>query len=119
MDHLLFIETGVGIDVHGQNITKAAVRAVIEAIHKNSMPGLTEILPGGDLNAMKVTIRLAVPCGKDTLDYERVKAEIPYGTVDIAVTDGGMATPSGIVLKDKEDKNDLMYIVNASVEVGY
>lgn len=119
MDHLMFIETGVGIDVHGQSVTKAAVRAVIEAVHRNSMPGLTELLPEGDLNNMKVTIRLAVPRDKDTLDLERIKKEIPYGTVTVTVMDGGMAAPSGIVLKDKEDKNDLMYIVNASVEVGY
>lgn len=119
MEHLLFIETGVGVDVHGQDITTAAVRAVFDAIHKNSMPGLTEILPGNDLNAMSVTIRLAVPAHKDQLDIERVKAEIPYGTVTVQVMDGGMATPSGIVLKEQNDKNDLMYIVNASIEVGY
>ena len=29
----MFIETGMGIDVHGQNVTKAAVRAVKNAIH--------------------------------------------------------------------------------------
>lgn len=119
MEHLLFIETGVGIDVHGQDVTQAAVRAVIDAIHKNSMPGLTAILPEGDLDNMKVNIRLAVPRDMNSLDIGRVKAEIPYGTVTVDVSPGGMATPSGIVLKDKKDKNDLMYIVNASVEVGY
>ncbi|EKN62728.1 hypothetical protein BABA_24951 [Neobacillus bataviensis LMG 21833] len=35
MDKLMFIETGIGIDVHGQNITKAAVRAEKIAIHYN------------------------------------------------------------------------------------
>lgn len=119
MEHLLFIETGVGVDVHGQDVTTAAVRAVIDAIHKNSMPGITEFLPDHDLNNMKVNIRLAVPLDKDFLDTGKVKAEIPYGTVTVDVVDGGMAAPSGIVLKEKNDKNDLMYIVNASVEVGY
>ncbi|RYL94319.1 hypothetical protein EWI07_05700 [Sporolactobacillus sp. THM7-4] len=119
MEHLLFIETGVGVDVHGQDVTTAAVRAVFNAIHKNSMPGITEFLPGHDLNNMKVNIRLAVPLEKETLDKEQVKAEIPYGTVTVEVMDGGMATPSGIVLKEQNDKNNLMYIVNASVEVGY
>ncbi|WP_100486180.1 Lin0512 family protein [Sporolactobacillus pectinivorans] len=119
MDHLLFIETGVGVDVHGQDVTTAAVRAVIDAIHKNSMPGITDILPDHDLNNMKVNIRLAVPLDKAALDLDRVKAEIPYGTVTVDVMDGGMAAPSGIFLRDKNDKNDLMYIVNVSVEVGY
>jgi len=34
------------------------------------------------------------------------------------VTDGGMATTSGIVIPEKGDKNDLMYVVIAAVEVG-
>ncbi|WKB36173.1 Lin0512 family protein [Terrilactibacillus sp. S3-3] len=119
MEKLLFIQTGFGVDVHGQNVTKAAVRAVINAIHTNSMPGITALLPNHDLNAMKVNIKLAVPLDKEQIDVEKVKAEIPYGTVSVEVMDGGMATRSGIFLEDKEDKNDLMYIVNASVEVGY
>lgn len=119
MDQLLFIETGFGIDVHGQDVTTAAVRAVRDAIHRNSMPGITQFLPENDLNNMKVTIRLAVPTDKESLDFDKVKAEIPYGTVHIEVMDGGMAAPSGIFLKEQNDKNDLMYIVNASVEVGY
>ncbi|MCO7176341.1 Lin0512 family protein [Sporolactobacillus kofuensis] len=119
MDQLLFIETGFGIDVHGQDVTTAAVRAVMDAIHRNSMPGIAGLLPENDLNNMKVTIRLAVPMDKELLDFDKIRAEIPYGTVVIKVMDGGMVTPSGIVLKEKNDKNDLMYIVNASVEVGY
>lgn len=119
MDQLLFIETGFGVDVHGQDATTAAVRAVRDAIHRNSMPGIARLLPENDLNNMKVTIRLAVPIDKESLDFDKIKAEIPYGTVTIKVMDGGMAAPSGIILKEKNDKNDLMYIVNASVEVGY
>ncbi len=119
MEKLLFIEIGMGCDLHGQDVTKAAVRAVQNAIHHNSMPGLLEILPGGTLDAMKVRVRLAVPCDKDLLDIEQVKAVLPYGTVTVEVLDGGMLTTSGIVLPDKADRNDLIYIVNASVEVGY
>ncbi|GGH77667.1 uncharacterized protein (TIGR02058 family) [Pullulanibacillus pueri] len=119
MENLLFIQTGFGVDVHGQDITKASVRAIVNAIHTNSMPGIKNLLPGQDLNNMKVNIKLAVPCDKEKLDIERVKKEIPYGTVTVEVMDGGMKTSSGIFLEDKEDKNDLMYIVNASVETGY
>lgn len=119
MDQLVFIETGMGIDVHGQNVTKAAERAVKNAIHSNSMPGIRSILPEQSLDNMKVNIKLAVPADKDKLDHEQIKKAIPYGTVTVEVMDGGMLTTSGIELKDKEDKNDLMYMVNASVEVGY
>ncbi|MTT31178.1 hypothetical protein GMB86_04005 [Terrilactibacillus sp. BCM23-1] len=119
MEKLMFIQTGFGVDVHGQDVTKAAIRAIVNAIHTNSMPGITDVLPNHDLNKMKVNIKLAVPCDKDKLDIEKVKATIPYGTVTVEVMDGGMLTRSGIFLEDKEDKNDLMYIVNASIETGY
>ncbi|WP_186576896.1 Lin0512 family protein [Aquibacillus kalidii] len=119
MERIIFIETGTGIDVHGQDITKAAVRAVENAIHYNSMPGIKNYLPEQSLHNMIVNVKLAVPMDKEKLDIERIKQEIPYGTVNVEVMDGGMATTSGIVLEDKDDKNDLMYIVNASVEVGY
>lgn len=119
METAIFIQTGTGTDVHGQNITKASVRAIQNAIHSNSMPGIKSVLPGESLDNMKVNVNLALPCDKDKLDFEEVKAAIPYGDVHIELMDGGMLTRSGIFLEDKEDKNDLMYIVNAAVEVGY
>lgn len=38
MNHLLFVEMGVGYDQHGQNITSAAMRACRDAISSNSIP---------------------------------------------------------------------------------
>lgn len=119
MDKVMFIEIGMGIDLHGQNVTKAAVRAVQNAIHHNSMPGLRSVLPNNDIHQMKVHVRLAVPADKESLDLSVVRAELPYGEVSFEVIDGGMLTSSGVVLADKEDKNDLAYVVIASVEVGY
>jgi len=119
MNQLMFIEIGMGIDLHGQNVTKAAVRAVQNAIHHNSMPGLRTVLPDHDLNRMHVRVKLAVPADKDKLDLEQVRAELPYGQVTFEVADGGMLTTSGVVLPDKDDQNDLIYVVIASVEVGY
>lgn len=119
MEKVMFIEIGMGIDLHGQNVTKAAVRAVQNAIHHNSMPGLRSVLPGNDIHNMKVHVRLAVPADREKLDLATVRAELPYGEVSFEVIDGGMLTSSGVVLSDKEDKNDLAYVVIASVEVGY
>jgi uncharacterized protein (TIGR02058 family) len=83
------------------------------------MPGLKLVLPNNDINNMKVNVRLAVPADKEKLELDVVRAELPYGKVSIEVIDGGMLTTSGIVLADKEDKNDLVYVVVASVEVGF
>ena len=119
MEEIIFIETGTGVDVHGQDVNEAASRAVMDAIHYNSMPGIRKMLPGQDLKHMKVMIKLAIPQNLDALNHDAIKALIPYGDVKIEVMKGGMATTSGIFLEDQNDKNDLMYIVNASVEVGY
>ncbi|HLS07749.1 Lin0512 family protein [Lentibacillus sp.] len=119
MEQILFIQTGSGIDVHGQNITKASERAVENAIFANSMPGIEKSLPNEKMENMQVNVRLAVPLDRGQLDVDQVKASIPYGSVTVDVTDGGMATSSGIMLEGKDDENDLMYIVNAAVEVGY
>lgn len=119
LEKMMFIETGMGIDVHGQDITRAAVRAVKNAIHYNSMPGIRSVLPNNSLDNMCVNVRLAVPCDKENLDIETVKAALPFGKVTVEVVDGGMLTTSGIVLEEKGDKNDQMYIVIAAVEVGY
>lgn len=119
MKEILFIETGMGIDVHGQDINKATKRAITDAIHYNSMPGIRSILPDNNLDNMNVNVKLAIPQDEDKLDHDMVKSMIPYGTVTIEIVKGGMATTSGIFLEEQKDKNDLMYIVNAVVEVGY
>ncbi|WP_449354630.1 Lin0512 family protein [Virgibacillus natechei] len=119
MEKLLFIETGTGLDVHGQDVNVAACRAVKDAIHYNSMPGIRSMLPDGDINNMKINIKLAIPQDLDQLEHDKIKSMVPYGHVSVEVITGGMATTSGIFLKDQQDKNDLMYMVNAAVEVGY
>lgn len=119
MKQILFIETGTGIDVHGQDVNEAASRAVKDAIHSNSLPGMKVILPDGNLDNMRVHVKLALPTDLDKLDEDMITKLFPYGSVTVEVMQGGMATTSGIFLEEQADKNDLMYIVNASVEVGY
>lgn len=118
MNTLFFVELGMGADLHGQDITVAAVRAVQNAITHNSLPGMRSVLPNEDIHEMKVHVKLALPCDHDQLDLEEVKKVLPYGKVSIELLQGGMLTTSGVVLEDKGDQNDQIYIVNASVEVG-
>jgi uncharacterized protein (TIGR02058 family) len=119
MEEIIFIETGTGVDLHGQDINEAASRAVMDAIHYNSMPGMRKMLPGQDLNNMKVNVKLGIPQDLENLNEGKIKKLLPYGIVTVEPLPGGMATTSGIYLEDQQDKNDLMYIVNAVVEVGY
>jgi uncharacterized protein (TIGR02058 family) len=119
MEKIFFVEIGTGIDQHGQDITVAAIRAVEDAIRCNAMPGLKSVLPENDFNRMRIHVRLALPCDKDKLEVERVRRALPYGQVTMEVIDGGMVTRCYTVLPEKGDKNDLVYVVNAAVEVGY
>lgn len=117
MKQVMFVELGMGADLHGQDVTKAAVRAVRNAIERNSMPGMRTLV-NGDTSKMRVHVRLAVPSDAESLDQEAVRAVFPYGEVTIEVMPGGMLAPSGIFLADKNDRNEMIYIVNAAVEVG-
>lgn len=107
MDKVMFIEIGMGIDLHGQNVTKAAVRAVQNAIHHNSMPGLRSVLPDHDIHNMKVNVRLAVPADKEKLNLDVVRAELPYGEVTFEVTDGACLHPAVLFLQIKKIKTTL------------
>ena len=108
MEQVFVIEFGMGIDLHGQDVTKAAVRAVRDAIGHNSLPGMRTVV-GGDIARMQVHVRLAVPADADKLDHETVKAALPYGEVTIEVVPGGMIAPGG---------REPIYVVNACIEVG-
>ena len=119
MKQLMFIELGMGADLHGQSVTKAAVRAVRNAIGHNSMPGMRALIEReGGGGSMKVHVRLAVPADADQLDLEAVREVLPYGEVTFDVVPGGMLTQHGVFLADKGDRNDMIYVVNAAVEVG-
>ncbi|PWC56515.1 Lin0512 family protein [Azospirillum sp. TSO22-1] len=117
MKQVMFVELGMGVDLHGQDVTKAAVRAVRNAIERNSMPGMRALVDG-DTSRMQVRVHLAVPADADQLDVEAVRAVFPYGQVSVQVGPGGMLAPSGIFLADKNDRNEMIYVVNAAIEVG-
>ncbi|KAI4371020.1 hypothetical protein MLD38_019299 [Melastoma candidum] len=122
MDHLLFVEMGVGYDQHGQNITAAAMRACRDAISSNSIPAFRRgSIPGVSFEQMKLQIKLGVPNSlQGYLDVEMVKSVFPYGKIlNVEIVDGGLICSSGVHVEEMGDKNDDCYIVNAAVYVGY
>ncbi len=73
MEQMIFIQTGTGVDLHGQDVNQAAERAVINAIYTNSMPGIQNSLPDQNLNNMKVNVKLGIPRDIEHLDEEKIK----------------------------------------------
>ena len=102
-------EMGMGVDVHGKDATKAAKRAVSDAIRHSSL-GFFRML-GKTANDMFVDVMIAVPNPED-VDTAAVAKELPYGTVKVNAVKGGLEIPS-------ESGNDPILIANAAVIVSF
>ena len=102
-------EMGMGVDVHGGDYTKAAKRAVSDAIRHSSI----NFFPHIDKNREDMQIVLKLGAAKpEEIDTEAVANELPYGTVTVESEVGGLDIPA-------ENGKDLMVIVNAVVLVGF
>lgn len=102
-------EMGMGVDVHGGDYTKAAKRAVSDALRHSSL-NFFRVLDKSPQD-MRITVKLG--CGDpDAIDREAVAAELPYGTVTVAPEQGGLDVPSDV-------GDDLMVIVNAAILVAF
>jgi len=119
MKQVMFIEIGQGIDLHGQDVSSACVRACRSAIGHNSMPGIRSVLPEGDIDRMQVEVTLGVPGSHEAVDLQAVRDAFPYGHVEVKVVQGGLMASSGVLLRDQGDLSDEMVIVDAVVAVGY
>jgi uncharacterized protein (TIGR02058 family) len=91
----LVLEFGMGLDVHGQDSTKAARRAVSDAIRHSSLPLLGQIRERG--GTMLVDVTVAVP-DPDSVDLEAVKQELPHGEVSVRAVQGGLRVPDSDAL---------------------
>ncbi len=119
LERVMFVEIGQGIDLHGQDISTACVRACRNAIGHNSMPGIRSVLPDQDIDKMRVEVTLGVPSHQEQVDLGAVRKAFPYGQVEVRVVAGGLLASSGVLLPDQGDVSDDMVIVDAVVAVGY
>jgi len=109
------VELGTGVDLHGMNVTKAACRAVRDAIGRSCLCGLVEILCNADLRDIHVDILIACPF-PDQLDMEAVKAEVPIGSKSVRAEYGGMQA-AGMCVKQFAADCDTIVLANAAVTV--
>ena len=96
------IEMGTGIDLHGRDVTKAAARAVGDAISRSCLCGLVEVVGLTDLNAMHVDILIGVP-HPERVEEETVMAVVPFGVKRLKVVAGGLEAPGLFVPELGED----------------
>jgi len=86
----MVVELGMGADIRGGDSTKAAVRALRDALWRNSLD-VTSIL-GLPLDAMHVDVRIGVP-RPETVDRAAVLAILPHGVGTVSVLEGGLEIP--------------------------
>ena len=77
----VILELGTGNDLHGGDYTKAALRAVQDALHHSSLVMLRalEVNPKTGM-FVNVTIGVQQP---DKVDVEKVRASLPHGIVTV------------------------------------
>jgi len=86
------IELGYAADLHGADMTKAAVRAVRDAVSRTCLCGLIEILGRGGFEGVHVHADVAVP-EPAAVDREAVLAAIPIGVKSLTLSAGGLRAP--------------------------
>jgi uncharacterized protein (TIGR02058 family) len=103
----IILELGSGNDLHGGNYTKAALRAVQDALHHSSLSFLRAF--GLDSRQMQVEVTVGVQ-QPDKVDAAQVQASLPHGQVTVKVVKGGLDVPD-------ETSGDVAVIAAATVAV--
>ena len=105
----VILEMGMGNDLHGSDYTKAALRAVQDALHHSSLSFLRSL--GLDSNRLQVEVTIGVKA-PDRVDVAAVKASLPRGQVTVKVVKGGLDVP-------EEGAHDRAVIASAAIAVRY
>ncbi|MBW1710909.1 MAG: Lin0512 family protein [Deltaproteobacteria bacterium] len=116
MDKKRFIvEIGTGIDIHGEDVTEAACRAVKDAVSRSCLCGLAEIVMVENMDQVEVDILVASP-RPDEVDLEKVKENVPIGRKTVRAVAGGMVA-QGLCVPQFAPDCDQIVVANAAVTV--
>jgi uncharacterized protein (TIGR02058 family) len=85
------VEWGVGVDIHGGDVTKAAKYAVKDAVSHTCLCGITELVGMTDQSKGHSKVKISCP-HPELLDVNAVLGEVPVGNIELEeVTSGGMS----------------------------
>src|SRR4249919_1623651 len=87
----VMVEIGMGTDIRGADYTKAAVRALRDALWHNGLSVADAV--GLPVDAMQVEVTIGVP-RPDRVDKQAVLAVLPHGTGTVRVVEGGLEIPN-------------------------
>ncbi|MEL6519353.1 MAG: Lin0512 family protein [Pseudomonadota bacterium] len=105
-DQRFIIEMGMGNDLYGQDHTKAAARAIEDAMRHSSIP-LFETL-GISHDEMRVHVTVAVP-DPSAVDLEQLTATLPRGRASVTAVLGGLQITN-------PDNGTISIVASAAIE---
>jgi len=100
------IEMGTGNDLHGQDYTKAARRAIEDAIRHSSIPLFGALDLPHDTMEVRVTVAVQNP---DAVDCAALATGLPRGRVSVTAVHGGLDVTN-------PDTGEITVIATAAVE---
>ena len=105
----LILEMGMGADLYGEDYTKAACRAIDDAIRHSSLTLFRSL----DLDHEKMTVNVTVGVQKpDAVDADVVAAKLPRGKAFVQVVHGGQNVID-------EENDTISVIASVAIEACY
>ena len=105
-DQRFIIEMGMGNDQYGQDYTKAAARAIEDAIRHSSIPMFEALGLSHEAMRVQVTVGVQDPAAVDT---DALVARLPRGRVQVTAVHGGLNVTN-------PDSGNVTVIASAAVE---
>jgi uncharacterized protein (TIGR02058 family) len=103
----VILELGSGNDLHGSDYTKAALRAVQDALHHSSLSFVRSLKIDKTKLDVEVTIGVQRP---EQVDLEKVKNSLPVGNITVRAVKGGLDV-------DDPENEDPAVIASAAIAV--
>ena len=104
----MLLEIGMGNDLHGGDYSKAALRAVQDAVHHSSLSFVRSLGLNKNLVEIDVTIGVQKP---NSVNSQAIVDYLPIGKVKVKTVKGGLYIPDPAA-------DDVAVVATAAVEVS-
>lgn len=105
------VEIGTGADMHGGDVSKAAQKAIKDAVAHSCLCGLFDIVGITDPNQMHIHVKVACPY-PERLNHQEVLSAVPFGSTELEVVQGGL-TVRGLDLPQLGEGDNIVVAVVA------
>lgn len=105
-DRRIIIEMGMGNDLYGQDYTKAAARAIEDAIRHSSLPLFEALSISHDDMRVSVTVAVGKP---EAVDTDLLAGKLPRGRAEVKAVHGGLTV-------ENQETGTTIIVATAAVE---